>query len=66
LAIINKINDQKNLIEENLRLIRQNSNKNKYEEYLKIKKNLTNKISYLVNVIHKLKNKIKDYKNEAN
>ncbi len=66
MAIINKINDQKNLIEENLRLIRQNSNKNKYEEYLKIKKNLTNKISYLVNVIHKLKNKIKDYKNEAN
>ena len=65
MSIINKINVQKNLIEKNLRIIRKNTNKKNCEEFRQIKKNVSEKIAYLVNVIKNLKRKIKNYKNEA-
>ena len=65
MAVINKINDQKNLIEENLRIIHSNSNGKHKEEFLEVKKNVSKKIGFLVKVIRKLKKKITNYKNEA-
>jgi hypothetical protein len=65
MAVINKINDQKNLIEENLRIIHSNSDGKHKEEFFEVKKNVSKKIGFLVNVIRKLKKKITNYKNEA-
>jgi hypothetical protein len=65
ISIINKINEQKNLVELNLNLIRNNKNHKNYGRFLVIKKNLSKKIAFLVNLIRNLKKKIKKYKNEA-
>ena len=65
MTVINKINDQKNLIEENLRIIHSNSNRKNKEEFFEVKKNVSKKIGFLVKVIRKLKKKITNYKNEA-
>lgn len=65
MSVINKINDQKKLIEENLRIIHNNSENKPLKEFREIKKSVLKKISYLVKVIRKLKKKIKNYKNEV-
>lgn len=65
MSVINKINDQKNLIEENLKIIHDRSNGKQNEEFMEIKKGVIKKIGFLVNVIRKLKNKIKKYKKDT-
>lgn len=64
LSVINKINDQKNLIERNFKIIRRNSDGNNQENVIE-KKNVIKKIGMLVKIIRNLKKKIKIYKNEA-
>ena len=63
MSVINKINDQKNLIEENLKIMHSNSNGKHKDEFLEVKKNVSKKIGFLVNVIRTLKKKIQNYKN---
>ena len=65
MSVINRINDQKNLIEENLKIMQNNSSGKHYKEFLKVKMSVLKKIEFLVNVIRNLKRKIKNYKNEA-
>lgn len=64
LSVINKINDQKNLIERNFKIIRRNTDGNNQENVIE-KKNVIKKIGMLVKIIRNLKKKIKIYKNEA-
>jgi hypothetical protein len=65
MSIISKINEQKNLIETNLKIIKNNKNNKNYGKFLEIKKNVSEKIAFLISVIRNLKKKIKNYKNEA-
>ena len=61
MSVINRINDQKNLIEENLKIMQNNSSGKHYEEFLKVKMSVLKKIEFLVNVIRNLKRKIKNF-----
>ena len=65
MSVINKIHDQKNLIEENLKVINRNSDGKHKEEFQEVKKSVSKKIGLLVSVIRTLKRKIQNYKNEA-
>lgn len=65
MSIISKINDQKHLIELSLKVIRNNKDHKNYGRFVEIKKNVSKKIAFLVNIIRNLKKKIKTYKNEA-
>lgn len=64
--MINKINDQKNLIQENLKIMNNKPSKEQYEKLLELRHSVIQKIGFLIQIIRNLKKKIKFYKNEAN